>query len=161
MAHPLPPWPRRLVPEVFRCRLAQIRAFGRCKCAPSVLSPHLAVRWRRLSLTTCPIALLLSNEARHAFLGFLSPPMHRCRSYSRRCGCPPYLVTTDPNPLCRPDVQVAPTSPILQHVQGSPVARTPSSRLASSPARLVPSRRHPWGSTLQRFDFALSRTPFG
>lgn len=55
MAHPLPPWPRRLVPEVFRCRLAQIRAFGRCKCAPSVLSPHLAVRWRRLSLTTCPV----------------------------------------------------------------------------------------------------------
>lgn len=30
------------------------------------------------------------------------------------------------------------------------------SRLAFSPARLVPSRRHPWGSSLQRFDLVLS-----
>lgn len=31
----------------------------------------------------------------------------------------------------------------------------------STPAGLVPSRRHPWGSTLQRFVHFLSRLPFG
>jgi len=34
------------------------------------------------------------------------------------------------------------------------------SRLAFSPARLVPSRRHPWGFSLQRFDLVLSPVAF-
>jgi hypothetical protein len=38
---------------------------------------------------------------------------------------------------------------------------SPSARLASTPAGLVPSRRHPWGSTLQRIVRFLSRSPFG
>jgi len=51
LPRPLPPWPRRLVLEVFRCRLAQVRPKGLCKCAPSVLSFHLAARRRRLSVS--------------------------------------------------------------------------------------------------------------
>jgi len=67
---------------------------------------------------------------------------------------------------------------VLRHVQVSPgrltfvsvlfrnrpftLSRFPRvlSRLAFSPARPIPSRRHPWGFSLQRFDLVLSPVAF-
>lgn len=170
MTLPLPPWPRRLVPEVFRNRLAQHTANGLCTCAPSVLSPHLAARWRKLPIFTRLSALLRG----------VGCDMPSWGSFPLRCACVPAsthrrshpAVSLDVPRLALPflangfaDVAIRAAGSvtfcpferkalalfreqnhsILQHVQGSPVARTPSSRLACTPVGLVSSRRHPWG----------------
>jgi len=62
LPRPLPPWPRRLVLEVFRCRLAQVRPKGLCTCAPSVLSLHLAARRRRLSFHCRDVGRIATNS---------------------------------------------------------------------------------------------------
>jgi len=190
LARPLPPWPRRLVLEVFRCRLAQIRAFGRCTCAPSFLAPHLAAHRRRLSLLPRfrPFVLafraLLRFDAllrlgarsagsiwmRPAFLGFLSPTMRMFELGAgfRSTHCPRgprsfgFLPSWFPGHDVRGRIASVPVStPKVCSFARLGVCPQPSSRLARTLARLVPSRRHPWGSSLQRFDFTLSRTPLG
>jgi len=75
LALPLPPWPRRLVPEVFRNRLAQHTANGLCTCAPSELSTP-----PRRSLAQAvdfhPVSRIAALPwMRHAFLRFFSPSM--------------------------------------------------------------------------------------
>jgi len=73
---------------------------------------------------------------------------------------PDQRVATRPRRMS-PSSQLSQSISLLRHVQGSSVARTPSSRLTLLPAGLIPSQRHPWGFSLQRIDFILSRTPLG
>jgi len=127
LALPLPPWPRRLVPEVFRSRLAQIPAAfhiaeenRRCTRAPSVLSLHLAARRRRLP-QNCGLpswgSLPLRCSSRQA-------STHR-RSH-------PATSSVLPKSCCE---QHFFSIPVVQHAQGSSVARTPSPRLACPACR--------------------------
>lgn len=108
---------------------------------------------------------------RHAFLGFFSPTMRvragfyppqvPSRGFARssvpslcpilRLGFADVAIRTAWSvTLCSFETKVpvpfrGQNHSILQHVQGSSVARTPSSRLACTPVGLVSSRRHPWG----------------
>jgi len=107
------------------------------------LRPSVLANARCLATSLCPASWFPGHDASRSPL--LSPDPR---------------VATRPRQMS-PSGQLSQSISLLRHVQGSSVARTPSSRLTFLPAKLIPSRRHPWGFSLQRFDFILSRTPFG
>lgn len=108
-------------------------------CAPFVASapPH------RSSAT----AAAQETLKRHAFLGFLSPST-RLQGGSYPPWFPTHVGSFDPDH----SVAGAAFAESLRHVQGSPISLRIRSLFAPSPAlpaRYVPTRRRPWGSSLQ------------
>jgi len=154
-------------------------------------SPLVGAGCRFIAVTWVVSLRIHARTMRHAFMGFRSPsmlcgkaigipisrsgvlangaifrphlpcimvPRPRCLAIS--FASPDQRVATRPRQMS-PSGQLSQSISLLRHVQGSSVARTPSSRLTLLPAGLIPSQRHPWGFSLQRIDFILSRTPFG